>query len=119
MKHRSVLGFAVPDQPVGELNCLADDARVSAVMATPSARFAMVEVCCLPQSSLRITCENQAFSIGLLHGFAMLVVRVCGFMFMSAHLAHLGHLYGISEAKRMTRNCMKNGGGSWVRLVII
>ena len=58
MKHRSVLGFAVPDQPVGELNCLADDAWVSAVMSTPSARFAMVEVCCLPQSSLRLTCEK-------------------------------------------------------------
>ena len=35
LKHRTVLGFAIPDQPVGELNCLADDSWISAVMATP------------------------------------------------------------------------------------
>ena len=61
MKHRTVLGFAIPDQPVGELNCLADDSWISAVMATPSARFAMVEVCCLPESSLRISCEKLGY----------------------------------------------------------
>ena len=61
LKHRTVLGFAIPDQPVGELNCLADDSWISAVMATPSARFAMVEVCCLPESSLRISCEKLGY----------------------------------------------------------
>ena len=61
LKHRSVLGFAVPEQPVGELNCLADDSWIEAVMATPEARFALVEVCCLPQSSLRLTCEKLGY----------------------------------------------------------
>ena len=61
LKHRAVLGFAVPEQPVGELNCLADDSWIDAVMATPEARFALVEVCCLPQSSLRLTCEKLGY----------------------------------------------------------
>ena len=31
------------------------------MMSTPSARFAMIEVCWLPQSSLRITCEKLGY----------------------------------------------------------
>lgn len=61
LKHRSVLGFAIPEQPVGELNCLAEDAWIEGVMATPEAKFAFVEVCCLPQSSLRLTCEKLGY----------------------------------------------------------